>query len=68
VGAIDPYTSDWSGFYDCKRLADRIGLDVASVLAISDGFENNDFDRSSGAQELRAIGARIRRDYCEFSE
>lgn len=42
-----------------------LGVDTNIALAISDGFEGYEFERSAKFKRARAIGRRIRRDYYE---
>lgn len=62
VGVADP-TLYWPW---TSRVGVELGIDDDTVLAISDGFEGNTFPRSASMTEERAIGERIRRDYCEW--
>jgi len=67
LGAADPdRKNDISSRRDVEHYARILGIGFDEALALSDGFENQFIsDRERAVPEMRDIGNRIRRIYCD---
>ena len=74
IGAVGIESGEEKNFSCTEKapaLARTLGASVHAVLSVEDGFENGRgnmklfLGNGKPSEKLRAIGARIRRDYCE---